>query len=78
MLQIDEEFVPLTSGIGNLEHENTRLTTPTRGMAASRRKPDDIAAQLSAKFAAPTGEIRVDVLGLAAEMLERRMITDVE
>jgi hypothetical protein len=74
-------IVPLTAGIGNLEDELYSLNET--GREVWRRLDgtltlSEIAAQLSAEFAAPIDEIEADVLGLAAELLQRRMIAAVE
>jgi hypothetical protein len=74
-------IVPLVAGVGSLEDELYSMNDAGREVwrrLDGTRTLRDIAAELSDLFDAPTAEIEADVLGLAAELLSRRMLVEVE
>jgi hypothetical protein len=73
-------LVPLVAGVGDMEDELYSLN-PT-GQAIWKRLDgtttlQEIAAELALEFDAPAADIEQDVVGLAAELLNRKMIADV-
>ena len=80
--EVQGEFiiVPITSGIGDLEDEIYSLNDT--GLAIwerldGKRSLKDLADDLGAEFEAPEIEIEKDVLGLAEELLKRKMLVEV-
>ena len=72
-------IVPITSGIGDLEDEIFTLNKTGRliwDKLDGKRSLKDIAEELSAGFESSAGEIEKDVLGLAQELLKRRMLVE--
>lgn len=72
-------IVPITSGIGDLEDEIFTLNETGRAIwdkLDGKRSLKDIAEELSAGFESTAGEIEKDVLGLAQELLKRRMLIE--
>ena len=73
-------IVPLTAGVGNLEDEiysmNDTGCEIWRRLDGTRTLAE-IAAELAVEFDAPAADIEADVLGLAAELLSRRMLVEV-
>jgi len=72
-------IVPITSGIGDLEDEIFTLNETGRliwDKLDGKRSLKDIAEELSAGFESSAGEIKKDVLGLAQELLKRRMLIE--
>jgi hypothetical protein len=70
-------IVPLTSGIGDMEDELYSLNST--GMAIwsrfdGKRSLRDIAADLNSEFEASANEIEQDVVGLATELIKRKML----
>jgi len=77
--EIDGELiiVPIASGIGDMEDE--LYTLNETGRAIWKRLDGTanlgrIAADLSAEYSAPIADIERDVLGLAAELVRRKML----
>ncbi|MBU4312103.1 MAG: PqqD family protein [Candidatus Omnitrophica bacterium] len=80
--KVQEEFIiiPITSGIGDLEDEIYSLNDT--GLAIwerldGKRSLKDLAHELESEFEAPEIEIEKDVLGLAEELLKRKMLVEV-
>lgn len=72
-------IVPLTSGIGDMEDELYTLNETGREIwrrLDGKRTLDDTARDLSAEYESDAAEVRNDVLGLAEELLKRRMIVE--
>ena len=72
-------IVPITSGIGDFEDEIFTLNKTGRliwDRMNGKRSLKDIAEELSAEFESSAGEIKKDVLGLAQELLKRRMLIE--
>jgi hypothetical protein len=73
-------IVPLVGGIGDLEDELFTLNETGKAIwdrLDGRRSLNDVIAELTAEYQAPPGEIESDVLGLAAELVRRRMLVAV-
>jgi hypothetical protein len=73
-------IVPLVAGIGDLEDELFTLNATGKAIwdrLDGRRSLNDVIAELAAEYQAPPGEIETDVLGLAAELVRRRMLVAV-
>lgn len=73
-------IVPLASGIGDLEDELYTLNETGRAiwnLLDGKRTLREASAVLSARFDAPAEEIERDLIGLAAELLKRRIIVEV-
>lgn len=75
-------IVPLTAGVGGAEDEQDAIFTLNEtGRAiwdrlAGRRRLQDVVAELAAEFEAPPGQIEADVLGLAQELVKRKMLVE--
>jgi hypothetical protein len=72
-------IVPLVSGIGDMEDELYSLNDTGRAIwekLDGKKKLRDVVAELLAEFEASPGEIERDVLGLAEELLKRKMIVE--
>ena len=72
-------IVPIASGVGDLEDEIFTLNETGRliwDRLDGKRSLKDIAGELSAEFESSAGEIEKDVLGLAQELLKRRMLVE--
>lgn len=70
-------IVPLVAGIGEEEDELFTLNETGRAVwqkLDGRRSLKDVVAELRADFKAPPDVIEKDVLGLAAELLKRKML----
>ncbi|MFC1857289.1 PqqD family protein [Thermodesulfobacteriota bacterium] len=72
-------IVPLVAGIGDMEDE--LYTLNETGMAIwdrldGKNSLKDVVTQLSVEFEAPAGEIEKDVMGIVAELLQRRIIVE--
>lgn len=70
-------IVPLTSAVGDGEDELYTLNETAREVWAlldGRRTLRQVAAALSESFDAPAVEIEQDVLGLADELLQRKIL----
>ena len=78
---IQGEFViiPITSGVGDLEGEIFSLNATGRKIwekLDGKRSLKDVAEDLSEEFSAGAGEIEKDVLGIAQELVKRRMLVE--
>ncbi len=79
--EVQGEFIiiPITSGIGDLEDEIFTLNETGRaiwGKLDGQRSLKGIARDLSFEFEASPDEIKKDVIGLAKELLKRRMLVE--
>jgi hypothetical protein len=73
-------IVPLAAGIGDMEDDLYTLNAAGKAIwqrLDGSRTLKEIAENLALEFDAPAGEIEQDVLGLATELLNRKMIADV-
>jgi hypothetical protein len=72
-------IVPLTAGVGNLEDELYSMNETGREIwrrLDGTRSLAHIAAELAVEFEADPAEIQADVVGLAAELLQRGMLVE--
>lgn len=72
-------IVPLIRGIGDAEEDLFSLNETGRAfwkLLDGKRTLDEIAAELEKKYDTPPGGIEKDILGLAAELLKRRIIRE--
>lgn len=72
-------IVPIVSGVGDMEDELFTLNETGKSIwqkLDGRRKLKDIIEALSGEFKAPLEEINEDVVGLASELLKRRIIIE--
>ena len=72
-------IVPLTSGIGDLEDEIYTLNETGKdiwNLLDGKQTLQEVFDTLSDQFEAPKGEIERDLLGLAEELLKRRIIVE--
>jgi hypothetical protein len=70
-------IVPLVGGMGDMEDELFTLNKTGRAIWAKldgKKSLKTVAKELSAEFEASHGEIEKDVIGLAEELLKRKMI----
>jgi hypothetical protein len=70
-------IVPLVAGMGDMEDELFTLNETGRALWAKldgKKSLKAVAEELSAEYKAPPGEIKKDVIGLAEELLKRKMI----
>lgn len=73
-------IVPLVAGMGDMEDELFTLNETGRALWAKldgKKSLKVVAEELSAEYKAPPGEIKKDVIGLAEELLKRKMIVEV-
>ena len=73
-------IVPLTSGIGDMEDAIFTLNETGRAIwerLDGQRSLRDMVEDLSAEYQSPAGEMERDVMGLATELLKRRMLVEV-
>jgi hypothetical protein len=73
-------IVPLTSGIGDAEDELYTLNETGKAiwqLLDGKRTMQDVARALSAEFNCDAGKIEGDVIGLAEELLKRRILVEV-
>jgi hypothetical protein len=73
-------IVPLVAGIGDLEDELFTLNETGKAiweLLDGRRSLQEVARELSEKYAAEPEKIQTDVLGLVGELLRRGMIIEV-
>jgi len=71
-------IVPLVAGIGDTDDELYTLNETGKAIWKKLdgvKSFEQIAAELSQDFSAPTDEIQKDVLGFASEMITRRILT---
>ena len=72
-------IVPLVAGIGDAEEDLFSLNETGRAfwrLLDGKRTLEAIFAELRKQYAAPKGGIEKDILGLAAELLKRRIIRE--
>lgn len=72
-------IVPLTAGIGDLEDELYTLNETGKAiwdLLDGKMTLKDVARKLSVEFEAPEDELERDVLGLVAELYQRRMLVE--
>ena len=70
-------IVPIASGIGDMEDELYTLNETGRSIwerIDGKRSIRDIAADLSVEYSAPLDIITRDVLGLAGELVKRKIL----
>lgn len=73
-------IVPLTAGIGDMEDEIYTLNPTGRAIwerLNGQRHLQDVVVELSSEFEGEPGEIEQDVRGLVAELVNRRMLVQV-
>jgi hypothetical protein len=73
-------IVPLVSGIGDMEDELYTLNETGKAIWSQldgKRDLKEIITDLAQEYAAPSGEIEQDVLGLVDELVRRRMLVEV-
>ena len=80
--EIQGEFIiiPITSGIADLEDAIFSLNKTGQAIwhrLNGKRSLKDLADDLGAEFKSPKIEIEKDVLGLAEELLKRKMLVEV-
>jgi hypothetical protein len=74
-------IVPISAGIGDAEDELYSLNETGRAIwkrLDGRRTVEEICTDLRSEFAAPAADIEMDVKGLLAELLKRRMVIEKE
>jgi hypothetical protein len=81
--EVQGEFIiiPITSGIGDAEDEIFSLNDTGRAIwdeLDGKKNLLEVARSLSSGFEGPVNKIKDDVLGLAAELLKRKMIIEVK
>lgn len=72
-------IVPLAAGVGGSDDELFTLNDTGKEIwrrLDGRASLEELAASLAREYDAPPGEIEKDLLGLAAELLGRRMIVE--
>ncbi len=72
-------IVPLTAGIGDAEDDLFSLNETGRAfwkLLDGKKTLAQIAKTLAEKYDAPPARIEKDILGLAAELLKRRLISE--
>jgi hypothetical protein len=79
--EVQGEFIiiPITSGIGDLEDEIFTLNETGRAIwdkFDGKTSLKDVAKDLSFEFEVSPDEIEKDVIGLAEELLKRRMLVE--
>ncbi len=69
-------IVPLTAGIGDMEDEIYTLNETGRAIweRLDGRSLQEVAEALKAEYEAKPGEVERDVVGLASELLKRKML----
>ena len=73
-------IVPLVAGIGDMEDELFTLNDTGKAIwdkLAGQRSLADVVTALTPEFEAEDGAIERDVLGLVAELVERKMLAAV-
>lgn len=73
-------IVPLVAGMGDMEEELFTLNETGRAIWAKldgKKSLKAVAEELSAEYEAPPGEIEKDIIGLAGELLKRKMIVEI-
>jgi hypothetical protein len=72
-------IVPLVAGMGDMEDELFTLNETGRAMwekLDGTKSLKAVAEELATEYEAPDGEIERDVIGLAKELLKRKMIVE--
>ncbi len=80
MIEDELIIVPLTSGIGDAEDELYTLNETGKAiwqLLNGKRTLQDVVRALTAEFDCTAGEIERDVIGLAKELLTRRILVEV-
>ncbi len=73
-------IVPLAAGVGDMEDELFTLNETGRAIwdeLDGKKTITEIVQNLSVEYDGEEGEIEADVIGIAAELLKRRMIVAV-
>jgi hypothetical protein len=73
-------IVPVAAGIGDADDELYTLNETGRAVWSKldgRRSLNDVIDELSAEFEAADGEIAGDVVGLVAELVQRKILVPV-
>jgi hypothetical protein len=72
-------IIPLTSGIGDADDEIYTMNETGRAIweRLDGQSLRDVAEALKAEFEAQPGEIEKDVVGLASELLKRKMLVPI-
>jgi hypothetical protein len=72
-------IVPLVAGMGDMEDELFTLNETGRAMwkkLDGKKSLKAVAEELAEEYEAPDGEIQRDVIGLAEELIKRKMIVE--
>jgi hypothetical protein len=72
-------IVPLVAGMGDMEDELFTLNETGKAIWTKldgKKSLKTVATELSSEYQAPLGEIEKDVIGLAEELLKRKMIVE--
>jgi hypothetical protein len=72
-------IVPLVAGMGDMEDELFTLNETGRAIWArldGKKSLKAVAKELSGEYEAPFDEIEKDVIGLAEELLKRKMLVE--
>jgi hypothetical protein len=72
-------IVPLVAGMGDMEDELFTLNETGRDIWSrldGKKSLKMVAKELSAEYEAPLSEIERDVIGLAEELLKRKMLVE--
>lgn len=72
-------IVPLVAGMGDMEDELFTLNETGRAVWAKldgKKSLKAVAEELSSEYEAPDDEIERDIIGLAKELLKRKMIVE--
>jgi hypothetical protein len=76
-IEADMIIVPLVAGIGNADDELYTLNETGKAIwkkLDGQRSLEKISVELMDEFSSPAGEIKADVLGFAAEMVQRGIL----
>lgn len=81
--EIQGEFIiiPITSGVGDLEDELFSLNETGQAIwkqLDGKKNLRDVSSSLALKFDASGEKIEKDILGLAEELLKRRMLVEIK
>ena len=74
-------IVPLASGIGDMEDELFTLNETGRAIwdrLDGKKSLKELVMELHAEFEAKAEDIEKDVVGLASELIKRRMLVEVQ
>ena len=82
--EVQGEFIiiPVTSGISDADSEDALFTLNETGKAVwdkldGKKSLKTVVEELSLGFEAPEEKIKEDVLGLAEELLKRKMVVEI-